>query len=59
MTVWQNDNSGSQMFQMAELKPKIKEVPMISKQLPAVLNGSPQKFSLFQSIPKLRPVCAK
>lgn len=61
MTIWQKDNSGSQMFQMADQsKAKVREVTMISKQLPAVLNSAKILFILFQSMPK-KPVykCAK
>ncbi len=51
--LWLNDNSGAQMFQMADQsKEEIREVPMISKQLPAALNSAKILFILFQSMPK-------
>lgn len=59
--IWQKDNSGSQMFQMADQsKAKVREVTMISKQLPAVLNSAKIFFIIFQSMSK-KPVykCAK
>ncbi len=51
--LWLNDNSGAQMFQMVDQsKEEIREVPMISKQLPAALNSAKIWFIIFQSMPK-------
>lgn len=45
------------MFQMADQsKATIREVPMISKQLPKVLNSAKIFFILFQSMPKSQSI---